>query len=110
MQLVYSTSEMSEAQRLSQLLADAGIETHISNAHSAQMPGFSARLTPGFTGVWLLDKSNARPVHDIMLSNGFIADSKPSPVVPATKRSSLLIVFVTALVVAIAGVLLASGP
>lgn len=110
MQLVYSTSELSLAERLSLLLEDAGLETHISNTHSAQMPGFPARFTPGFVGVWLVNQSDLAAAQGIMQSNGFIA---PSPVClckATTNRNFWLTASIAALVIVIIATLVASGP
>jgi hypothetical protein len=109
MQLIYSTSELSQAERLSQLLAGAEVETYISNADSAQMPGFSARLTPGFVGVWLLRYSDLSTAQDVMQSNGFMVPSRVEIAMRKTNGNRWLAVGIAAFVIAVIVVLVASG-
>ena len=110
MQLLYSTSDLSAAEHLSRLLADANVANHITNTHSAQMPGFSARLTPGFVGVWLVNSADLSTAREVMQAHGFLVES--SARAPTTRPSSGIWfkLGIAALVAAVVVAVVASGP
>ena len=79
MELIYSTNVLSDANRLSALLTDAGLLNHVSGVNAAQLPGFFAARTPNYIGVWLASASQLAQARNIMLSAGFIEHGSSSP-------------------------------
>jgi hypothetical protein len=73
MQLIYSTSDLSEAQRLSSALTSAGVHNSVSGANSAQLSSSEASGTPGSVGVWLTSASELSRAREVMVATGFLA-------------------------------------
>ena len=83
MELIYSTNVLTDADRLSSLLTEAGLLNHVSGANSAQLAGFIESRLPSAIGVWLASASELSRARDVMLANGFLAlrTAEPSPTV-----------------------------
>ena len=98
MELIYSTNVLSDAQRLSSLLTEAGLLNHVSGVNAARLPGFLTSFdTPSSIGVWLASPSELSRARRVMLSAGFMEQPSNSPP-PAWLSSSWFIVAVAALV------------
>jgi hypothetical protein len=108
MQLVYSTNNLQDANRLSSILSSAGISNHVSGTNSAQLPGFSAARTPSSISVWVANTSDLPQTEQVMLAAGFI--SKPSnDSAPVRRYSPLLLALVVAIIMSIVGLLVSGG-
>jgi len=97
MELVYSTNVLSDAQRLSSLLTEAGLLNHVSGVNAAQLPGFlTSSRSPSSVGVWLASASELARARQVMLSAGFMEQPSNSPP-PVWLNSSWFKVAVAAL-------------
>lgn len=78
MELVYTTNVLADAKRLAALFDHARISNHVSNEHSAKLPGFFAMNTPNSIGVWLASTSDLTRAREIMSATGFLLPSAPN--------------------------------
>jgi len=108
MELIYSTNVLSDANRLSFLLSDAGLLNHVSGVNAAQLPGFFAARTPNYIGVWLASASQLAQARNIMLSAGFI--EPPRDTAPAAWLHSFWFRVVVIAIIAVIVALAAYGP
>ena len=98
MQLIYSTNVLSDAERLSSLLTEAGLLNHVSGANAARLPGFLTSFdTSSSVGVWLASASELSHARQVMLDTGFMEQPSNSPW-PTWLSSSWFIVAISALV------------
>jgi hypothetical protein len=72
MELIYSTNVLTDAERLSSLLTEAGLLNHVSGVNAACLPGFYASRLPSSISVWLASASQLPHARQIMLSAGFL--------------------------------------
>ena len=79
MELIYSTNVLSDAERLSSLLTDAGLLNHVSGVNAAQLPGFFAARTPNYVGVWLASPSQLPQAREVMLKAGLVEQARRGP-------------------------------
>ena len=108
MQVVYSTNNLSDANRLSSILSSAGIQNHISGTNSAQIPGFSAARTPSSISVWVANSSDLPQAEQVMLAASFIS-KPPAGVAPVRRYSPLILALAVAILMAILGLLVSGG-
>ena len=109
MELIYSTNVLSDAQRLSSLLTEAGLLNHVSGVNAARLPGFLTSFdTPSSIGVWLASPSELSRARRVMLSAGFMEQASTSP--PSAWLSSSWFIVAVAALVAILVAIAAYGP
>jgi len=109
MELIYSTNDLSEAQRLSSALTRAGLLNSVSGANSAQLAGYLASAVPSSIGVWLASASELPRAREIMLATGFVIDT-PARSESAAWYSSAWVKLAVALAVTVIVALVAYAP
>ena len=105
MRLIYSTSDLSEAQRLSSALSAAGVHSSVSGALSAQLSSPEASGTPSSVGVWLTSDLELTRAREVMLATGFLADTPARAKLPAWLSSpwaKIALAAIVAVIVALA--------
>ena len=109
MQLIYSTSDLSFANRLARQLNEQGVETHVSNSHSSRLAGFGASFTPGFVGVWVIHEIDLPVAHEVLIVRGLIRPPDHQSTVSAPSKQGLSFLL-AAIVVVVIGLLILGGP
>ena len=103
MELIYSTNVLSDAERLSSLLSEAGLLNHVSGANAAKLPGLLTSFdTPSSVGVWLASASELSRARQVMLRAGFM-----EPPSSSRSRSWLSSTWFVVAVATLVGVLVA---
>ena len=103
MNLVYSSQDLAEAERVAHLLAQAGVQVHVSNRRTAEALGPQLSRFPASVGVWVTP-SQADLAHQVLVAGGLITKrvlGSPSKLRPWL--TVLFVLLVAALIVLAGG-------
>jgi hypothetical protein len=108
MELLYSTADLAQANRLASLLDAASLRNHVSGAHSASTPGFLAATATPSVGVWLNVAADLPRARELMQAHGFLANSASRPA-PMKRVSPALLIGAVAIVMIVLALVLSVG-